>query len=87
MTSRGSALRGYHGDLAPEGSLPPLARCLLDACQTAWVFGGMGSWNDLTFDGPDGAEYDRVSEWLFTALNEAIYTGANSSCASRTNCP
>jgi len=87
LDSQGSTLHGYHRDLAPEGCLPPLARCLLDACQTAWVFGGMGSWNDLGFDGPDRAEYDRVSERLFTGLNEAIYTGANSSCASRTNCP
>ena len=88
LDSRGSSTRhGYHGDLAPEGCLPMLARCLLDACQTAWVFGGMGSWNDLGFDGPDRAEYDRVSERLFTALNEAIYTGANSSCASRIHCP
>ncbi len=87
LDSRGSTLHGYHKDLAPEGCLLPLARCLLDASQTAWVFGGMGSWNDLGFDGPDRAEYDRVSERLFTALNEAIYAGANSSCASRAPCP
>jgi hypothetical protein len=49
------------------------------------VFGGMGSWSDLSLNGLDRAEYDRVSEKLFTTLNEAIYTGANSSCASRTN--
>jgi hypothetical protein len=87
LDSRGSTLHGHHQDLAPEGCLPMLARRLLDACQTAWVFGGMGSWNDLGFDGSDRAEYDRVSERLFAALNEAIYTGANSSCASRTNFP
>jgi hypothetical protein len=85
LDSRGSTLHGHHKDLAPDGCVPPLARCMLDACQTAWVFGGMGSWNDLSFDGPDRTEYDRVSGKLFTALNEAIYTGANSSCASRTN--
>jgi hypothetical protein len=86
LDSQGSTLHGYHRDLAPEGCLPPLARCLLDACQTAWVFGGMGSWNDLGFDGADRVAYDRVSERLLAALNEAIYAGANSSCASRTNC-
>jgi hypothetical protein len=86
LDSRGSLLYGHHKDLAPESCLPPVARCLLDACQTAWVFGGMGSWNDLGFDGADRVEYDRVSERLFAALNEAIYAGANSSCASRTNC-
>jgi hypothetical protein len=87
LDSRGSTLHGYHKDLAPEGCMPTLARGLLDACQTAWVFGGMGSWNDLGFNGPDRAQYDRVSEGLFAALNEAIYAGANSSGASRTNCP
>ncbi len=87
LDSRGSTLYGHHQDLAPEGSLPALARCLLDACQKAWVFGGMGSWNDLGFDGSDRAEYDLVSDRLFTALNEAIYTGTNSSCASRANVP
>jgi hypothetical protein len=87
LDSRGSILHGYHHDLAPEGCLPPLAGRMLDACQTAWVFGGMGSWSDLGFAGSDRAGYDRVSDRLFAALNEAIYAGANSSCASRTNCP
>ncbi len=87
LDSQGATLHGSQRDLAPEGCLPPLARCLLDACQTAWVFGGMGSWNDLVFDGPDRVEYDRVSERLLAALNEAISTTANSSCASRTYHP
>jgi hypothetical protein len=46
------------------------------------VFGGMGSWNDMGFEGSDQREYDRVSELLFTALNETIQTAANASSAS-----
>ena len=62
-----------------DGVTPQLETCLLDACQSAWVFGGMGSWNDLGFEGPEQTEYDRVSERLFTALNETIQSAANAS--------
>ena len=55
---------------------------LLDACQSAWVFGGMGSWNDMAFDGEVQVEYDRTSEQLFLALNEVILAAANASCAA-----
>lgn len=69
---------GYHQDLAPQGVLSDEARALLEACQSARVFGGMGSWNDLTFDGPASEEYDRVSEQLYRALIDGIRAAANS---------
>lgn len=69
----------YHQDLAPADSLPVEATALLDACQHAWVFGGMGSWNDLGFDGNLQTEYDSVSEQLFDALTQAIAAAANAS--------
>lgn len=62
----------YHRDLWPENGLPTGAGDLLNACQCAWVFGGMGSWNDMGFDGADGKEYERVSEQLFRAMTAAI---------------
>src|SRR5262245_28208512 len=34
----------YHRGLYVEGTIPPLAETVLLAAQTAWVFGGMGSW-------------------------------------------
>jgi len=68
---------GYHKDISPPGLLPPGAAAVLDASQSAWVFGGMGSWNDMGFDGADGKEYDRVSEQLFQVLTEAICEAAN----------
>ena len=43
----------------------------------------MGSWNDMGFEGTDQAEYDRVSQQLFTVLNETIQIAANASFASR----
>ena len=37
-----------------------------------------GSWNDLGFDGSKQKEYESVSESLFSVINEAILTAANS---------
>lgn len=79
LESRGAKRHGYHRDLAPDGVLPAIAASLLDACQPAWVFGGMGSWNDLAFQGEDQTEYERTSARLFAAVTEAIQAGANAS--------
>lgn len=69
----------FHRDLAPAGVLDLAAKQVLAACQAAWVFGGMGSWNDMIFDGPDQAGYESTSERLFSLLNEGICASANSS--------
>jgi len=80
LDSGGAKRYGYHKDLAPDGCLPSLAVRLLDACQSAWVFGGMGSWNDMAFHGEVQVEYDRTSERLFLTLTEATQAAANASC-------
>lgn len=67
----------YHTDLAPNGVLPIDAVQLLGAVQAAWVFGGMGSWNDVGFEGDDQILYEHLSENLFLSLNEAIVAAAN----------
>lgn len=69
-------------DLYPIGLLAPAARSLLNAATPAWVFGGMGSWNDIGFPGQDREEYIRVSDRLFNLLNEAIEAAASSSLQS-----
>ncbi|HVO03197.1 MAG TPA: hypothetical protein VMT54_13415 [Candidatus Cybelea sp.] len=69
----------FHHDLAPE--LPHDAQQILAAAQSAWVFGGMGSWNDLGFEGDDRQEYERVSDRLFSLLNAAISAAVNASYA------
>jgi hypothetical protein len=83
LDSDGVKRHGYYKDLAVDGVVPSLAEGLLDAAQSAWVFGGMGSWNDMGFEGADQAEYDRVSQQLFTVLNDTIQNAANASCVSR----
>ena len=82
LDAEGEKRHGHHQDLAPDGCLPALALRLLDACQSAWVFGGMGSWNDMAFDGEAQVEYERTSEQLFLTLNEVIQAAANASCAA-----
>lgn len=67
----------YHTDLAPASVLPLPASQLLAAAQSAWVFGGMGSWNDLWFEDADQATYERLSEELYELLNAAIVAAAN----------
>ena len=39
----------------------------------------MGSWNDTSFVGKEGREYDRVSEVLYTRLVDCILGAANTS--------
>jgi hypothetical protein len=74
------ACAGYHKDLSVLGTLPEQAVTLLQAAQTAWVFGGMGSWNDMSFERPAvQQEYEGVSNDLFTVLRETIVAAANSS--------
>lgn len=50
---------------------------IFSACR-AWVFGGMGSWSDLTFRSEEDYEmYRRLSKKLYKSINEAIMAGVN----------
>ncbi len=69
----------YHADLIRPDLLPVAACQLLAACQDAWVFGGMGSWNDQSFDPITQLRYEALSEQLYQLLNRAIVAAANSS--------
>ena len=68
----------HHKDLAPEKLLSLSAQQLLAASQAAWVFGGMGSWNDMGFEGREQGRYEKLSDSLFSLLNEAIPASVNS---------
>jgi hypothetical protein len=70
---------GYHKDLYLPGTLKAPAQSLLEAAQSAWVFGGMGSWNDMDFSGELQNEYEQISERLFDLLNESVEAAATSS--------
>ncbi len=59
--------------------LDQAARRLLTASAQAWVFGAMGSWNDLGVEERLQQRYNDTSEALFLALQRAVIAAANSS--------
>lgn len=69
----------YHKDISPKEFLSLEANQLLAASQAAWVFGGMGSWNDMGFEGADQQKYERLSDELYQLLNESYLVAVNSS--------
>jgi len=83
LTALSSTEPGAGGhELTPDSALPPPAAQLLNAVQAAWVFGGMGSWNDVGFEGDDQRVYEQLSEDLYQLLNAAIIAAANASAPS-----
>ncbi len=66
---------GWRDELAGIAGMTDRQSAVLQACQEAWVFGGMGSWNDL----PGGERYDELSQHLFVALCDTVCGLANSS--------
>ena len=62
----------------PRNCLTNEAEQIISACFTGWVFGGMGSWNDMAFGGEMEEEYHRVSDSLYTAICNAIVAAINS---------
>ncbi|MCC6412891.1 MAG: hypothetical protein IT270_14600 [Saprospiraceae bacterium] len=51
---------------------------LLYAADSAWVFGGMGSWNDQSFEDKEvNGRYERLSALLYNAINGAIMAAVN----------
>ncbi len=73
--------KGYR--ISPAGHLKIESDQLINACQAAWVFGGMGSWNDLGFnDEAINKEYEELSEKLFNLINVSLMAAVNSSLDS-----
>jgi hypothetical protein len=67
----------YHADIFPDGH-PPAARRLASMAARAWVFGGMGSWNDLGFESPAvRQQYDQLSASLYSAVLHALVDATN----------
>jgi hypothetical protein len=68
----------YNPQFIPTEFYPLEARQLLSSVFYAWVFGGMGSWNDLHFpETEDQKKYGQLSDELFSTLIESIESGAN----------
>jgi hypothetical protein len=58
--------------------MKPEAVRLLKAAGRGWVFGAMGSWNDLGVEPALKPRYEAASKALFTALQRAVLVAANS---------
>ncbi|TFH09254.1 MAG: hypothetical protein E4H14_04795 [Candidatus Thorarchaeota archaeon] len=65
-------------EFLPLGMYSKEARQLIEAAFASWVFGGMGSWNDMNFGETNHAKYESLSESLYTTLCEAIVAAVNS---------
>ncbi|MRS02446.1 hypothetical protein EG832_04350 [bacterium] len=69
----------YHPDILPEAGFSLAARQILSAAARAYVFGGMGSWNDLGFKQPEvQKEYHEVTKTLYLAVKMSLLMASNS---------
>jgi len=66
----------YHPDILPA-NYPQEAALLMSKAARSWVWGGMGSWNDLWFADEVGAEYKRISADLCAANCRAFVAATN----------
>jgi hypothetical protein len=72
----------YHPDLLPAGYTTEAWQLAAMAVK-AWVFGGMGSWNDVYLDDRQAeAEYEATSRNLYSALLRALLASVNSDIGS-----
>ena len=58
-------------EFIPYGVYEKEARQLIESAFSSWVFGGMGSWNDLGFSADDQDEYHMLSSELYDAICKA----------------
>lgn len=69
---------GYYTDFIVEQNYSLPAKQLLFSAKLAWVFGGMGSWNDIWLENADDKKkYDELSAQLYELINEVIITVIN----------
>jgi hypothetical protein len=66
-------------ELLLVNALPTPAIQLVHCAMASDVFGGMGSWNELTFEGAEAKTYQDLSNRLLRVMREAFRTGINSS--------
>ncbi|MDP2624049.1 MAG: hypothetical protein Q8Q29_09650 [Actinomycetota bacterium] len=68
---------GLVSALLPPAGYTAEACHLMSVAAKAWVFGGMGSWNDLAFSGSDEDRYRELTSALYAAVLEGIAAAAN----------
>ena len=67
----------YQPDMM-DPTFPREARRLIAKASRAWVFGGMGSWNDLGFeDETKRTEHAEISRLLFATVLQACLAAVN----------
>jgi hypothetical protein len=72
----------HHPDLLPPDFQTLSSRQLLASACKAWVFGGMGSWNDVCFESASlRNDYDSVTARLYQAVVNAVGAVTNSNAA------
>jgi hypothetical protein len=68
----------YHPDILPPDGYSLPARQLIAASVGAFVFGGMGSWNDCGFEDREvQAHYERLTKKLYVAVMDALVSSIN----------
>lgn len=68
----------YNPDIAPAGWLSLEQQQLLASAVQSWVFGGMGSWNDIWFEDESQSDrYREVTERLYRAVIAALVAVTN----------
>lgn len=79
LRSNNPEISYYNKELIPFDNYSLTARQILCAAGTAWVFGAMGSWNDLGFNTKeDNEKYEALTEQLYERVNQAIISATNS---------
>lgn len=72
--------QGWYEQLIDSSTYSLAALQMLYSAMSAYVFGGMGSWNDLGFElDEDNKTYDELSVQLYDQINHAFVSGINSS--------
>ncbi len=70
---------GFLEDFARYAGASEMQQRVLAAASLAWVFGGMGSWNDIAPSDEFSADYERLSARLFETLKACVCAVANAS--------
>ena len=68
----------YHNDLIKKENYDLQNRQLLLGASKAFVFGGMGSWNDMGFENDEtNTIYNELSSELYNSINKSIVCAIN----------
>ncbi|CAG1016793.1 hypothetical protein ANAEL_05837 [Anaerolineales bacterium] len=74
-----SPIAPFHPDMLPDKGFSLEARQVLASAVQSYVFGGMGSWNDLGFEKPETQkEYEKITRKLYEAVKFSITMSSNS---------